>query len=434
MRLNERGYFLRNMRRWLMCFMMVAFATVLSAAPDAPGEFRLRLGPIFEVNVNNSRLTKLAIRPLWAWEESTFDQRDKDMEILWPLSHFGWRRPAYHWRVLMTFWHEEDWTETRSRDYSLAIPPFWFHGRDEGKNYAGLFPIYGRMPKVFFVEDAQWAMFPFWLRYRTGGSQAIWRDYFLFPFFSLKYDDDKTRWSLWPIYGTKKEKDFKSFYLLWPIWNSYYFTAENHKGIGYMLWPLVEQVYTNSEKTFGLLPPLFRYTYTSSGAYNLRFPWPFFEYYGDTKESTWKCWRFWGMTHRGTRDGWWLLYPLLLKERQKTVNLYTRKFRFWPFYTNEVNFGYDIEGKPHLQTSYFRIWPFYASSYNEREGLRRKTFVLFPIRDVPAIERNWAPFWTFYSARQLPGSDEILHELFWGLIWWRTYPDPNDVELPEEVD
>jgi hypothetical protein len=140
------------------------------------------------------------------------------------------------------------------------------------------------------------------------------------------------------------------------------------------------------------------------------------------------------MTHRGTRDGWWLLYPLLLKERQKTVNLYTRKFRFWPFYTNEVNFGYDIEGKPHLQTSYFRIWPFYASSYNEREGLRRKTFVLFPIRDVPAIERNWAPFWTFYSARQLPGSDEILHELFWGLIWWRTYPDPNDVELPEEED
>ena len=131
------------------------------------------------------------------------------------------------------------------------------------------------------------------------------------------------------------------------------------------------------------------------------------------------------MTHRGTRDGWWLLHPIVQKKQQKTVNLQTRSFRVWPFYTHEESYGFDVHGEAHLQTRYFRIWPFYSSAYNDREGLKRKGLVLFPIRDVPVIERNLAPFWTFYTARQTLESDEVLHELFWGLIWWRTHRAPD---------
>lgn len=420
------------LRLMLWCVASVFAASTLVAAPDAPDEFRFRLGPFFEWNSKDGELTRFAIRPFYAWEESDFDARDKDMDVLWPLSHFGWRGDEFHWRVLMTFWQEADVTERRSRDYSLAIPPFWVNGRDQDENYWGLFPVYGHMPKAFFVEDIRWAMFPLWLRYRTGGSRGIKRDYFVWPFFSLKYDEDKTRWALWPLYGMKKEPDFESRFVLWPIWNDRTFTAPNHQGTGVMLWPLFERVNTNTEQSYGLLPPFFRYTSTTSDARLLRCPWPLFERYTDPKESTWKFWRIWGMTHRGSRDGWWFLHPIMVKKQQKTVNLYTRSFRFWPFYTNEVSYGYDVDGNPHLQTSYFRIWPFYSSSYNEREGLKRKGLVLFPIRDVPAIERNWAPFWTFYTARQEPGSDEILHELFWGLIWWRTHPDPEEPEIPGE--
>lgn len=422
------------MRIWFTLLLGLLLHGMLLAAPDAPGEFRLRLGPFFEWNSQDGELTKFAIRPLFAWEASDFDARDKDMDIVWPLSHFAWRGPAFSWRVLMSFWREDDIHNRLSRDYSFTSPPFWINGRDEGESYWGLFPIYGRVPKLFLVEDLQWGMFPFWLRYRTGGSKGVWRDYFGWPFFSLKYDEDKTRWALWPLYGTKKERDFEARFALWPIYNDRTFTLPNHQGTAVMVWPLFERVDTNTEQGFGLLPPFFRYTTTTSGATLLRCPWPLFERYTDPKESTWKVWRIWGTTHRGSRDGWWALYPLALEKEQRTENLYTHTFRFWPFYTNEVSYGYDRRGEAHLQTRYFRIWPFYSSAYNEREGLKRKGLVLFPIRDVPAIERNWAPFWTFYAARQQPGSDEILHELFWGLIWWRTKADAPDEAKPKEGD
>lgn len=432
MRLNSNTIWAAFIRKIALVVFAVILIPFAYAAPDAPNEFRLRIGPFFEWNSKDEALTRFAIRPFFAWETSNFDERDRDMEVLWPLTHFGWRDYEFHWRILMTFWQEEDVTNRRSTDYSLTIPPFWVNGRDEGEDYWGLFPIYGHMPKAFLVEDIYWGMFPFWLRFRTGGSQGVWRDYFMWPFFSVKHDADRSRWALWPLYGTRKERDYESRYVFWPIWNERTFTAPNHQGKGLMVWPLFERVDTNTEQTYGWLPPIFRYSTTTSGARLLRCPWPLFERYTDPKESTWKVWRFWGMTHRGTRDGWWFLYPIMVQQQQKTVNLYNRTTRFWPFYTNEVSYGYDIEGKAHLQTRYFRIWPFYASAYNEREGFKSKGFVLFPIRDVPAIERNWAPFWTFYSAHQAPGSDEVLHELFWGLIWWRTKAEAEDAMPLEE--
>lgn len=421
------------MRR-LLLLSLCLLGTLAFATPDAPGESHFRLGPFFEYGSRNGELSRFAIRPFYAWERSKIHDGDYDMEVLWPLSHFGWRDEEFHWRVLMTFWQEADRTNQRSRDYSLAIPPIWFHGRDQDKDYWGLFPIYGQLPKLALVEDFRWTLFPFYVSYRTGGSRAIRRQYFVWPFFSLKHDPDKTRWALWPIYGTKHEPDFDARFILWPFWNDQTFHAPNHKGSAWMLWPIVERIDADTEQGWGVLPPLFRHTVTTSGANLWRCPWPLFERYTDPRESTWRFWRFWGMTHRGSRSGWWFLYPITVKQEQKTVNVYNRTFRIWPFYTHDVSYGYDTEGKPHLQNSYFRIWPFYSSTYNTREGLRRRTLELCPIRDVPAIERNWSPFWTFYTATQEPGSDEVLHELFWGLIWWHTTPGDYAEEhsTPEE--
>ncbi len=402
------------------------------ATPDAPGAFRLRVGPFFEWGSQEGELTRFAVRPFFAWERSEVDRRDRDMEVVWPLSHFAWRGDAAHGRIGMTFWHREDVSGVRSRDYGFSMPPLWVHGRDDGEDYWGLFPIWGRMPHAFLVEDVRWRFFPFWLSYRTGGSRAVRRDYYLWPFFSLKYDPDRTRWALWPLYGTKSEPGFDARFVLWPFWNDYTFHAPRHNGAAWMLWPLCERIDTDTEQGFGLLPPLFRRSTTVDGATLLRCPWPLFERYTDAKESTWKFWRFWGMTHRGSRAGWWFCYPIVASQRQHTEHLYTRIFRFWPFYVHEERHGYEVDGSSRLRTLHFRIWPFFASDYDEISGMRRRSFVLFPIRDVPAIERNWAPFWTFYTATQAPGSEEVLHELFWGLIWWRTrpglYPETHTVQ------
>ncbi len=422
------------LRRWFIVFVALFICHWGWGTPNGEGEAHFRLGPFFEWGSRDGEgMTRLAIRPFYAWEQSEVHPEDKDMDVLWPLSHFAWRGDAFHWRVLMTFWRERDVTGRRSMDYSFTMPPVWVHGRYQEKNYWGLFPIYGRMPHFLFLEDVQWGMFPGWLRYKTGGSRGVYRDYFLWPFFSLKYDADKTRWALWPLYGTRHEPGYDARYVLWPFWNDRTFHSERpkHNGYAWMLWPLYERTVADTEQGWGVLPPFFRSTRTTDGAHLIRAPWPLFERYTDRKESTWKFWRFWGMTHRGTRAGWWFMYPITVSQRQETRNLRVEKFRIWPFYVNEAAYEVTEEGE-RLESSYFKIWPFYMSSYHENEGLKRRVLELFPIRDVAAIERNWAPFWTLYTARQRVGEDEILHELFWGLIWWRTKATVED-DGKEEV-
>lgn len=405
------------------------------ATPDAEGAFRLRVGPFFEYGSREGRgMTRLAVRPFFAWEEDRRNPPDRDMEVVWPLSHFGWRGDAFHWRVVMTFWNDEDRTDRLTRDYSFAIPPLWVNGRDGEDAYWGLFPIWGRMPKFLLLEDFRWRLFPLWLSYRTGGTQGVGRTYVLWPFFSLKHDDDAARWGLWPLYGTKRERARDSRYVLWPFWNDQTFHAPNHNGGAWMLWPIAERIDADTEQGWGLLPPLFRWSETTDGAFLLRCPWPLFERYRDRRESTWRAWRFWGMTHRGTRDGWWFLHPIVVSERQRTESQFVRRFRVWPFYVDEETVAYDIRGRARTQHRHFRVWPFYASDWHEGEGLRRRALALFPIREIPAVERNWAPFWTLYTATREPGSGEVLHELFWGLIWWRTHPGADETEEGQAHD
>ncbi len=424
------------MKRWLGLWLGLLVCGCAWSTPNAPGERHFRVGPFFEWGERDGEMARFALRPFYAWEREPVDRYTKDMDVLWPLSHFGWRGEAFHWRVLMAFWRERDVTNVESRDYSFSLPPIWMNGRYGEENYWGLFPIYGHLPKLALLEDVRWAGFPLYLSYRTGGSRAVKRQYFVWPFLSAKHDPDKTRWSLWPLYGVQHEPDYDAWYALWPLWRYRAFHSERpqHNGYAWMLWPLYEQTSADTESGWGVLPPFFRSTRTTDGAHLLRAPWPLFERYTDKKESTWKVWRFWGMTHRGSRSGWWFCYPVVASQKQETKHIYKESFRFWPFYANEVSYGIDAHGKAELESSYFRIWPFYSSTYNEQEGLTRKSVKLLPLRDVPPIERNWAPFWTFYRATQKPGSDEVLHELFWGLIWWRTHPGPYPEQYPLETD
>ena len=418
-------------RRCLLS-LLLALSVQGASAQDAPSKpWRFRIGPFFEIATQQEQLSRLAIRPFFAWEKSQSNPTDRDMEVIWPLSHFEWNGTAFHWRFVLTFWQEADTTNRRSADYSLSIPPIWAHGRDQDEPYWGLFPLYGKLPKFFLTEDFQWALFPLWLRYRTSGTRAIWRDYYVWPFFSLKYDPDATRWALWPLYGTKRETDFDARFVLWPIWNDQSFHAPRHTGSAWMLWPLCERINADTEQGWGFIPPLFRrHSYNVNALHITRAPWPLLEHITSPTENTWQGWRFWGISHRGTRDAWWLLDPILAHRKQTTPRMRTDRFTFWPLYTDEEQYTLDAQGTATLKSHYFRIWPFYSSTYNSKSGLVRKALVLFPIRDVPAVERNWSPFWTLYSATQVPGEPAVQHELFWGLIRWETHPQPAPSETP----
>lgn len=403
---------------FLLCFCLPCLAM---ATPNAEGKAHFRLGPIFEWRSVKGESSFLAVRPFFSWETDKERQtQDTDVDFLWPLTHTSWRGSSFQTRWLIAFWHSENGVGEEADDYVFTIPPIWINGRQRGESYVGCFPIAGYVPRLLMIEDIRWVAFPLWLNFRTGGARAAQRNYFIWPFFSLKHDADQTRVGCWPFFGTKWEPGVHSRYILWPFWNDVTYDSKEKQGAAYMLWPLFEVVNTNNETTVGVLPPFFRYSTTTNGIFNLRCPWPLFERYRDNNESTWKSWRFWGMTTRGTRSAWWWMYPIFRHTDQETESQTVSHTQFWPFYTNDKVYTYDNNGQETLTSSYFRIWPFYSSKYHEDEGLRRRALELFPVRDAPVLERNWTPFWTFYQATHKPGDTEILHELFWGLIWWHT--------------
>ena len=109
------------MTRLALVLVLALLGALSRGAPDPAGTFRLRVGPFFEYGSREGvGMTRLAVRPFFAWERAARHPVDRDLEVVWPLSHFGWRGDAFHWRVVMMFWNEEDRTGRASGDYSRA--------------------------------------------------------------------------------------------------------------------------------------------------------------------------------------------------------------------------------------------------------------------------------------------------------------------------
>ncbi len=402
---------------------LIAAGNLLGApAPDPPQTAgRFRIGPLFERRTEGGQTTFLALRPFFSWEhDPRRDQRDLD--VAWPLTTFGRRGETVRNRIVTVFYNDQNRSDPQS-SWSLSIPPIFQKGSTRGDDYWALFPIYGKMPNFLIVNNLRFTLFPLYLSYDVGGKTPVRRSYYLWPIFSLKDDPDNPRWSLWPLYGTKKETDADSRYTLWPIWTekTYHDQQRTKNGHAWMLFPLMARVDTDTEQSWSIIPPFFTRTVTDRGATLLRCPWPL-EHYTDENENTWRLWRIAGITERGTREGWWILHPIIVSTHQKTDRLENTRNRFWPLYVFEENLSRD-NGRPEVKERYFRLWPLYSRWYTKEAGERLRLLELMPIRDAAPVERNLTPFWTLYERTRIAGTKTNRHDLLWGLIQWTTETD-----------
>ena len=344
-----------------------------------------------------------ALRPVAAREEKTLD-------VLWPLfTHHGdW------WRFAFLAW----WQDRPGDDsYQFTLLPVWYNGRDrDGRSYAGLFPIYGRHPHALMLYDAEFALWPLWHRYRMPrGRDWLETQSVLFPFVSWRSDGS---WGVWPVYGVNHQRESDHRYALWPLatWASYREDRDT-AGAGYswMFFPLYGQVRREREKQDMFIPPFFSLAKTYSRTWaergnsgpeiRLRCPWPFFEYESNARRSRLSVWPFYesvdwrsysegGETGSVVRFGW------------RLVEIYDDETRVFPFWARRSD------------GSYMRIWPL-VETEKEKDVSRTRFLSLFPIRWVPAIDRNWAKFWTLYENESCPVCTD--HSLFWGIVRWRTF-------------
>ena len=346
-----------------------------------------QVGPFYE-----QKSDYVAVRPFYSREAETTD-------VVWPLftSHRDWWRFAY----ILNDYEQDDGQS------QFTFFPFWWHGNDRNSGeYAGIFPFFGTHPHVAMMYDLDFAMWPAWMRYRT--PRALTREWMtsnvvLFPFFHWRSDGS---WGVWPVCGYGKQRESDHRYILWPFFTwAAYRQDRDTAGAGYssMIWPICGSVSRERELQVSVLPPFFSYARTDS-ALRWRMPWPFVEVERGRKRDRTSIFPFYESVenYRYAADG----------ERDSSVTRFG--WRLVEFYDDETRvFPFWKSSRSH-----FRLWPLWETFSSEDGASESRALALFPIKWVPAVDRNWAKFWTLYERRQNPCYTD--HSLFWGLVNWRS--------------
>lgn len=426
---------------------MAAHASDVEASrvtTTAPAESQFRFLPFYEqrfVSYGEGRpeASFFAVRPFYSQvRDPVSDTRIWD--VLWPVATCHSHNDAAWWRVLNFYGDRRYNPDGSVLDHSFWIFPVWFNGRTrEGTSYWGLFPFYGTHPHFLFMDDIHFAFWPFYMDYSVKGVRThsvCW------PFISWK-DSPRESLGIWPFYGHTRRRESDHWYVLWPLftWASYESDRDTSgAGFSWMFWPLWGAVNREREFQAYLLPPFFSYAETDD-VRRWRMPWPLVDVEIGRERNRVSVWPLYehitGFSYSSGEGGadaappaeehtWRIGWKLVERTRLETDRSLEKRFSFFPFYTDE-----DLWAKPKasaanggetpaatLKSSYFRIWPFYASA-TENGETRRRFLELNPIRHSGGTERNWAPFWTFYT-NETRKDGTTRHTLFWGLIKFTT--------------
>ena len=405
---------------WVCLFPFLLFAETTNRMPDRVVS-RFRLGPLFEYRATQDGGTFWAVRPLWSRvADPGSDTRVAD--VTWPLGTFHRDREQAWWRMLLAYGSDNDVTREDSA-WKAALFPLWFQGRSrQGEDYWALFPVYGHLPHVLLMDDIDFALFPLYLNYEVN---RVERDYYLWPVFSRSGKEPGVeRTGFFPIYGRTEKRDSRHFYAFWPFWTSAVYGGENNPGSSWMLFPLCGQVKREKEQQQLVIPPFFSHA-TTDAAERWRMPWPFYETVTTATATKRSYWPFYGDAEREDERRWYAVWPLIEHFSLTVKGRRTERSRFFPFYVGETVYGKDKEGGEREVERYTRVWPFYAREASPA-GSRLRVLELSLIRYSGGIERNWAPFWTFYEQTERDG--EAVYDALWGLLHYRKAMVPEGSE------
>jgi hypothetical protein len=383
-------------------------------------ESRLRIGPFYERRIMTDGGHFYALRPFYA-HSSDAEEREDVTDALWPLATGHWNQDQFWWRGLLAFGNDLHVGDETS-GYECGVFPFWLNGRTrEGEDYWALFPIYGHVPKFLMVmSDIEFILFPGYLKYNVVGRE---RRYYLFPFIGREDDEQlETHTSILPFFGEKENKMFSSTYICWPFWTeAVYKDATRNPGESWMLFPVVGQVAREKEEQWMVLPPFFSWAKTDKRE-RWHMPWPFVQIDNSNSERKRVFWPFYSQALGDDRTYYSACWFLFSYEDMRLEKQRFERTRLFPFYAHETRYAKNDKGEEVEQEDYLRVWPF-VTRQRSPDYFHWRTLELNPIRSAGGIERNWSPFWTFYSRNET--ADEVEHDGLWGILNFRSCKGPG---------
>ncbi len=413
--LRERGMVSAFLRVLAFCCVVFPHGAALGdpAAP-APDEVvsRFRIGPFFERRTTRAGGSFWAVRPFYSRVNDPLCGT-RVTDVVWPLGTFHRDREQSWWRMILAYGSDTDVNRDDSA-WKVALLPVYFQGRTrQGEDYRALFPVYGHIPHMLFMDDIDFALFPLYLDYEVN---RVGREYYLWPVFSRTGDAQEVkRTGVFPVYGRTQRRTSSHLYAFWPFWTSAVYETPRNPGSSWMLFPLCGEVDREKEQQWLVLPPFFSHAKTDS-AERWRLPWPFYVRLDTATSRSRSYWPVYGSSQDGDDCRRYAAWPLMEAFALTAKGRRTERRRFFPFYAGETVSEQDKDGVWRETESYTRFWPFF-SRQSDAGGDRLRALELSLIRYSGGIERNWAPFWTLYERCERDGAVE--HDALWGLFHCR---------------
>jgi hypothetical protein len=234
------------------------------------------------------------------------------------------------------------------------------------------------------------------------------------------------RFRVWPLYGTSSlENEFAKKFVLWPIYTSVKYTNDRNPGGGFVLVPFYGRVITEQAENYWLVPPFIRYMH-SDEQWIVHAPWPFIQLADGTMYKR-IFWPVYGKKHLGpsTRQYW--LWPIIWNNKTEYARYDQHRRLIVPFFASVS----DVVTKPEnsyevgdISSRYWKLWPLMSWERTPDGDSRFRTLDLWPLRNTPGIERNWAAYWTLY--RRMNADGVVGHHVLWGL--YRQTKGPEEFE------
>ncbi len=391
-------------------------------------EYRRAIGPNPAGGSREDRLrTFWAFRPFYAQVRAP---ETSERDFLWPIGTCHSREDDLWWRAFFIAYGDD--REGRDPSWSFNLMPIFFCGgaRRTGEGYWGLFPIYGTHPHFLLMDDWRFVLWPIWMDYDVKG---IHHGAVLWPIVTWKENSTATA-GVWPIYSHSRLRESDHWYVLWPIatWALYDEDRDTGgAGHSWMFWPLCGHVDRERESQYLFLPPFFSLVRTPH-ARRVRAPWPLVDVELGKRRNRVSVWPFYEYLdsfpyadklgekpppEERTRRYLWVIVEDMELETESTLET---RFNVFPFWTSERRYVKSKDGSRRETSAFTRIWPFWRSE-TDHGLVRRRVLDLVPIRNAEGLDRNWAPFWTFWTSEGL-ANGTTSHSLFWNIITWATGP------------
>ena len=371
------------------------------------------LGPIGSYAATE-KASFTAVRPLWSHLKS---QDAVAHDFLWPLGVYRASQNRQHSRYILWYYYNN--VEEQKRSFGL-IPILFFKDYREQVLRWGLFPVYGHLNDFLGYDEWRFALFPLYSstkKLSKKSTSIIW------PLINYEVGDKSKRVRFLPFFASNRKDGISlNNSYLWPFFSRYKSLKDNSDDRGWMLWPLVGHKEVEDASTWTYLWPFFSHTIDKDGETNqASYMWPFYQFEQKIVETgllTKKkelyhkeyFWPFWGVRSKGINDYTFYLWPFGSSLSEESEHGRLKMSTFLPFYYSKDS--WDSSGNK--KEKFRKVWPFWSKTIKNGQTDTR-ILDLWPYRNMAPIERNWAPFWTFY--RSVKKNGESDQSLLWGAAY-----------------